>query len=121
MHSPRVDVGVLALVTGVLVGDELLVGLEDLGELLVGDVVQEGALSELAVGNGQPLLSVSGLLDGSGGEAQELGVELGVVDGESDLGGEGEPLVTHGVGEHASGVGEGDRVGHVDHDGVSVP
>lgn len=96
-------------------------GLEDLGELLVRDVVQEGALSELAVGNGEPLLSVSGLLDGSGRELQELGVELGVVDRESDLGGQGEPLVTHSVGEHASRVGEGDGVGHVDHDGVSVP
>ena len=39
-------------------------GLEDLGELLVGDVVQEGALSELAVGDSESLLSVSGLQTG---------------------------------------------------------
>jgi hypothetical protein len=59
----RVDVGVLSLVTGELLSDELLVNLEDVGELLVGNVVQESTLSELAVGDSKPLLSVSGLCD----------------------------------------------------------
>ena len=65
--------------------------------------------------------STTDLLDGSGGQLQQLGVELRVVDAESDLGSQGEPLVTHSIGEHASRVGESDGVGHVDHDGVSVP
>jgi hypothetical protein len=60
------------------------------------------------------------LLDGSGRELQELGVELRVVNAESDLGGQGEPLVSHGVGGESSRVSEGHGVGHVDHDGVSV-
>jgi hypothetical protein len=59
----RVDVGVLSLVTGELLSDELLVNLEDVGELLVGNVVQESTLSKLAVGDSEPLLSVSGLCD----------------------------------------------------------
>jgi len=60
------------------------------------------------------------LLDGSGRELQKLGVELGVVNAESDLGGQGEPLVSHSVGSESSRVSEGHGVGHVDHDGVSV-
>ena len=43
-----------------------------------------------------------------------------MVNAESDLGGQGEPLVSHSVGSESSRVSEGHGVGHVDHDGVSV-
>jgi hypothetical protein len=43
-----------------------------------------------------------------------------VVDGESDSGSQTEPLVTLSIVQHPSGMSEGDGVGHVDHNGVSV-
>lgn len=108
-----VDVRLLALARAVSLRDELLVDTEDLVQLLVGDVVEEDALAELAVGNSEALLAVSGLLDRLGGLGEELLGEQRVVHGQTDRRHEAEPLVPLGVVEHASGVGERNRVRHV--------
>lgn len=115
-----VDVGILAFVTGVLFLDELLVHLQGLNQFLVGNVVQEGAFAEFALRDDESLLAVSSLLDGLGSDDNEFIVEAFVVDGETDGGDEVEVLVSLSIAEQASLVTQGDGVGHVDVDGVTV-
>lgn len=115
-----VDIGLLAFVTGVSRLDKLLVNLQGLLEFLVGDIVQEGAFAELALWHDESLLAVSSLLDGLGGNDDEVIIEALVVDGKTDRGDEVEVFVSLSVREHASLVAQGNRVGHVDVDGVTV-
>lgn len=133
-----IDVGLLAL-TGAVSGlDELLVRLQDSTELVDGDVVEEDAFAELAVWDGKSLLAISGFpgshqrklevdsselghsLDSLGSNADELVVKRLVVHGQTNGRDQTEPLVSLGIVEDASGVSQGDRVGHVDGDGMTV-
>ena len=115
-----IDIGLLAFVAGVSRLDKLLVDLQGLLQFLVGDIVQEGAFAELALWHDESLLAVSGLLDGLGGDDDEVIIEALVVDGKTNRGDEVEVFVSLGVGEHASLMTQGNGVGHVDVDGVTV-
>lgn len=53
------------------------------------------------------------ILDSLGGNCDELLGEVRVVDGKSDGGDEGEPLISLLVVDETSRVSKGDRVGHV--------
>ena len=115
-----IDIGLLALSGTVSLLDKCLVGLEDGLEFGSWDIVQELAFTEFTVGNGESLLAVSSLLDGLGSGSDELLVKEVVVHGETNGGDEGEPLVTLLVVDQTSRVSEGDRVCHVNGDGVTV-
>ena len=115
-----IDVGLFTLAGTVSLLDKLLVGSQDRLELGNLDIVEEDAFTKVSIGDGETLLAITGLLDGFGSDGNKLLVERWVIDGKSDRGDELEPLVSLGIVEDASGVGEGDRVGHVDHDGVTV-
>lgn len=93
---------------------------EGLAHLVVTHVVEEDALAHGADGDGGAELAVARLEDGRRGLLEQGAVELWVVHGEAGAGEEGEDAAVVGVGEEATDVGEGGRVGHVDGDGVAV-
>lgn len=105
-------------VAGVALHD-LLVLVESLNHLLLGNVVDEDARSKRR-GNGSTELAVTGLQDSCGSGLEKLGIELVVVHGETDGGEETEDTLVVGIGHEATDVGKGSGVGHVDGDGMSV-